>query len=120
MANFVNLQIPLAILNLNTNNLLFTSRVGSQAFNASFTAGQIIKIIEGFACNSGERGVFVGILIFSALALLVLTLMIFIKSGSVNLDVTSKIIIMVFVGLIIGVVFLGEVANTIDVFCSLA
>lgn len=65
VANFIGLDISLTILNVNTSVNLFTSTLGNQNFNATFTSGQVLRIIPYVttttdiqtACNDISRGV---------------------------------------------------------------
>ena len=43
-AEFIGLQAGLLIHNINTSTDIFTSAIGNQNFNATFTAGQVIQV----------------------------------------------------------------------------
>lgn len=44
VANFLNLPLNFTIFNVNTSTTLFTSGIGAQDFNASWTFGQVLTI----------------------------------------------------------------------------
>lgn len=102
-ANFIGLEVNLTIRNVNTSTDLFTSSVGSQNFNATFTPGQVLRIILTVvvaetsltsACNSllESFGVLASFIAIVFLAVIGGVLMFFIKgSGSVDLSQVSLI-----------------------------
>lgn len=98
-ADFFGLDIGLTIRNINTSTNLFTSASGSQAFNATFTSGQVLRIIiipptaAQTACNTmiaqfGTFPVLIGLLgtiiLLGAVIFALVTGFVTIKSGGIN------------------------------------
>ncbi len=94
------MDIGLTIRNINTSTDLFTSATGSQAFNATFTSGRVLRINSGptpstarSACNTmvqqfGTFPVLIGligtIILLGAVIFALTTGFITIKSGGIN------------------------------------
>jgi len=122
VASFFGLQVGFTITNVNESNDLFNSTAADQEFNATFTPGQVIRTINSPdvspGCTAPVRSVTTLIVIVSALALVVFSFMFFISKKELPLsNISPKIIVMVFVGLVIGVVLIQAIANQIVNFC---
>lgn len=119
-ADFIGLATGLVVRNINTSEDLFISRVGDQDFNATFTPGQQIRIMRTltFACSSSERSLLSLTILFFALGVLVFTLMFFFVKGKLSLDIDPKIVVIVFVGLIMGLIFIQVLADGAIAVCS--
>lgn len=70
-----------------------------------------------FVCNTAERGIFKAIIIFAGLALVIFAIMLFIKRGVVVESIGVKGLIIIYVGLLIGLVMLSPIADQIGSFC---
>ncbi len=124
-ADFIDLELGMIIHNLNTSTDLFTAEAGAVDFNVTFTTGQTIQIQNltssadlVYSCNSTERGVFNLIVLFLALATVVLTISLMFFKGKVLLNMNMQQFIMVFVGVTIAIVFIVAVADSINVYCA--
>lgn len=81
---------------------------------------QVVVVSTTFECSNIERGVFSLIVIVSALALVVFSFMFFISKKQLPIEkIPPKLIVMVFVGVIIGIVFIEAIANSIVDFCPI-
>ncbi len=122
VANFIGLDVGLTIRNVNTSTDLFTSTLGDQDFNATFTTGQRLIINSfrtlGVNCSSDVNSILKLTLIFLALVIILLPILILIINGKLSLETNPKKFIVLFVGVIIGVVFIGVVADGVVNFCG--
>ncbi len=108
--------------NVNTSTDLFNSTLTSQSFNATFTLGQVLIINNVIPaannCGTAPTNILRLTLIFIALAILLVPIfMLFIK-GKLTLDVNAKLLIVVFIGIIIGIVFIEAIADSIILSCG--
>ncbi len=120
-ADFIGLDINLTILNVNTSIELFTSTAGDQDFNASFIAGQVLRILAGptaVLCGLAERAILNLTVIFFAIAVMLIPAFFLFKKGLLSIDTDPKILITIFVGIILGVVFIQVIANSVVSFCA--
>lgn len=121
VANFVNLQDGFFIRNLNTSLFLFSSVLGNQDFNASFSPGQIIEITDTFIpqCTQAERPILNLILIFTGLIIMLAPIIFLFVKGNLIDNVDLKFFIMVFIIIMVGLVMLVASANNLGSFCDL-
>lgn len=119
-ADFIGLNLSLRVRNFNTSENLFLSTLGSQNFNATFISGHTITIVlfRATACNLAERLILNTTLIFFALAILFIAIALMFRSGKLFLDLDARKILIVFVGVIIGVVFIAVLGQSIADFCK--
>ena len=111
----------MAIRNLNTSRILFTSTASDQDHNARFTPGQRLKIVNpDFQCNSQQKPIFILIIIFGAIAVFIFTVSLIFSKGQLIRDIDAKKLITIFVIILIGVVFLDQIANNISSFCDIS
>lgn len=119
-ADFIGLQIGLVIRNLNTSTDLFQARTGSQTFNATFTQGQVLKIMPNltFVCNAAQRSILNLTVLFFALAIMFIPILFLFIKGKLSLKSDPKVLMIVFVGVIMGTVFVQVIANSVVSFCG--
>ena len=122
VATFIGLNISLTIRNINTSTDLFTSVLGSTDFNATFTTGQVIRIMSGqtpvILCTTTERSVLNITVLFLSLAILLLPIFILFIKGKLSLSADPRMFIIVFVWIIIGLVFIQVIADSVFAFCA--
>jgi len=90
--------------------------------NAHLDCGQLGPVFgtADFQCTSIERGTFSLIIIVSTLALLTFVFSLFIgRKDTPRATINTKLVTFIFVGIIIGVVFIIAIADTIVEFCPL-
>jgi len=120
-AHFIGLNVGLVIRNINTSTDLFLSTLADQDFNATFTAGQLLRIVGEITpvgeCSQGTRSLLSATLIFLALAVLLFPVgLIFVKNDfRLNADVKSFLI--VFISIILAIALLVVVGDLIRVIC---
>ncbi len=121
-ADFIGLAVGLIIRNVNTETDLFESEVGDQDFNATFTPSQVLMIVEEatFKCNLAERSTLNLVVLFFALGILAFTLLLFFSKGEKLFESTptTKIIIIVFIGILLGVIFIQVIADQVINVCN--
>ena len=122
VASFVGLDVGLVVRNLNTSINLFTSTIGNQDYNATFTPGQMLRIIidTSYQCTTTQRSLYILVIIFSALAILIFAVSLIFYKGQMLKKVDAKTLITIFVMILIGVVFLQQIANNISTYCTIS
>lgn len=120
IASFIGLDVGLTIRNINTSTDLFTSSLGNQDYNATFTSEQIIRIMdsETYICSLAIQSFLNLTLLFFVLAILSISLLIFSFNKKFSLETNPKTLIIIFVGLIFSVVFIQILANGVVSFCG--
>lgn len=122
-ADFYGLQVGYVIRNINTSSDLFTSTSGNQDYNATFTQGQLIRIMGGptdYVCDGADRTFLVLTIIFFALIILATVLSGVFRNGELVFDLDVKTLLIIFIAIILGVIFIQEIANSISSFCPLS
>lgn len=122
-ADFYGLDAGLTIRNINTSTDLFTSASGSQAYNATLISGHIIRIMNvttpSTTCSSADRALFNVTVIFFALAILIISFSYLIIKGKISLrNIDAKTLIIIFIGIILGIIFIKVIANSITSHCG--
>lgn len=120
-ADFFGLDINLIVRNKNTSTDLFTSTLSDQNFNVTFTSGQVIIISENpiFICTQAERNLLDLVILFFALAILMIPLILLVRNGNFSFNKSNaKRMVTVFVGILIGLIFLIVIANSIQGLCG--
>ncbi len=119
VATFVGLEINLTIRNINTSSNLFTSIIGDQDFNVTFSPGIVLQtIIIPSGCSTTTEAILNLAVVFLALAILFISILILFVKGKLSLTVNPKILVIVFVGIILGLVFIQAISNSIVSFCG--
>lgn len=109
----------LGIRNANTSETLFISRTFFNDFTATFSPAETIITFQGIVCTLAERSVLNLTVLFFTLAVLFIPFLFFYKKGKIDLLSTNpKIIIIIFVGVILGIVFSQVIAESIFSFCG--
>ena len=123
-ADFYGLAIGLTIRNINTSTDLFTSASGNQDYNATFTTEQVLRITGNitengdYVCSSADRALLNLTTLFFALLILALPLGILFHNGTLSTDMNVKKLLIVFIGVILGIIFIQEIANSVFAFCG--
>ncbi len=121
--DFYGLDIGLTIHNVNASTDLFTSSSGNQDYNATFTPGQVLRITEEpteptYECTSADRTLLNLTTLFFAILFLALPLGILFHNGTLSTDMDVKKLLIVFIGVILGIIFIKEIANSVFAFCG--
>ncbi len=120
MASFIGLDVGLTIFNVNTSANLFRSSIGNQNIDITFSPGivirTIIEITGPTSCSGQVRNILTLVLIIMALAVLVFTISLFFFKGKI-LKVNGKMLILIFIGIILAIVFIETIANSNAAFC---
>ncbi len=119
-ADFYGLDIGLTIRNINTSTDLFTSESGNQDYNATFTSGQVIRIMsdvteeETTTCSLLTRTSLRLTVGFFALGILGIVLILIYKREEIDI----KLLLIIFISIILGVVFIQVIANSVTSLCG--
>lgn len=116
--DFIGLNLGFGIRNLNTSTTLFKSRIGSQDFGAIFIPDHTIQIIQGIVCTARDKAVLNLMLLFFALAIIILTFLFFFHKGDLKFNVNTKMIVIIFIGIIMGIVFFQVLGESVFNFCG--
>lgn len=124
VASFFGLDIGITLRNINTSTDLFTSTTGTQDFNASFTSGQVIITNNKTTppptnCTPRDKAILNLIVILFALAIILVPIALLIREGKIVIkNVTLAWVIIVFIGVILGIIFIQIIADSIVDFCG--
>jgi len=119
-ADFYGLQTGLIVHNVNTSTDLFISSTGNQNYNAIFTPGQVLRITNDpvYSCTSADRTLLNLTTLFFSILIMALPLGLLIHNGKLSLETDIKIILIIFIGIILGAIFIREIANEVFAFCG--
>ena len=79
------------------------------------TSSNVLRLVYG--CSATERSTLIAIKIFASLAIVIFSITMFFKDGKMN-ALNGRQIIMVFVGIIIGVVMVSVIADSLFSYCG--
>lgn len=121
-ANFIGLTVDLTIRNINTSTDLFTSMVGNEDFNVTFSAGQLIRILDfqtsASLCSPATRVILNLTVLFFALAIMIIPLSFLFNNGKLSIDSDPRILLVIFIGIILGVAFTQVIASSVVSACA--
>ncbi len=123
--NFLGLKVDLTLRNINTSSDVFTSIIGSQDYNATLTPWQLLRVmgeqtdIVITGCSNATRAILNLIMILFALAIVLIPIGILFRNGTLSWDTDPKQLLIIFIGVILGVIFLQEIGRQIFSFCPL-
>ena len=118
-ANFVGLGIDLIIRNVNTSVDLFTSVALNQNFNATFTPGQVLRIVGVTAsCDPAVKSLLTVAILLFVLGIIGLPLFMIINRGVLIENLSPKKMAQIFAALMVGISLLVLSVNGIKALCG--
>lgn len=122
VATFDGLDVGLTIRNVNTSIDLFNSTLGDQNFNVTFSPGIVLRTITTISvtpsCSPSTQSILNLAVLFFALAIVFIPILVLFVKGKLSLTMNTKMFVVVFVGVILGLVFIGAIADSVVSFCG--
>jgi len=120
-ANFIGLPFNFTVFNKDTGQELFISTLLTMNGNVTWDPSQTITLLRqpivDSLCTTSTKNVMGLVVLFGSLALAVFTLLIFFMNGKAKIEVNATVVIVIFIGIVIGAAILSEAANNIHTLC---
>ena len=120
--SFFGLDTGLVVRNINTSTDLFISVLGNQDYNATFSPWQILRIMSFLTpvesdCTPMERSILRLVILLFSLAVFLIPVGLLFNNGTLSLDTNPKRLLLVFIAVIIGVIFVQIIADQVITYC---